>query len=809
MSFAISMFTATGNINAQTDRELQTYPFIDAIPKPSGVGQPILVNFGLLNNLARATDGWNVTAVITDPDGHVETFARMTWSTGTVGITYVPTKEGEYKLQCKFGGEYYNSGNPISTAYYTASESEVVTIQVTTEWQPTHPGFDLPDEYWVRPIDAQLREWWSIAGSWVAKPLNGFAPYNDAPESAHILWTMPIGDTLGGLTGGLNGDVSFQDGDAYEGKFTGNMIMGGVLYYNKYAYNGVTGRQSPNQAIVAVDLHTGEKLWERSYDFGGGRIATGQILTWLSMNNRGTFAYIWLASGTDMFALDAKTGDLRYNMTNVPSGTIYWGENGEMLKYQLVNYGTTDNPNYHLLEWNSSRVTGATTGSWGSGAMGSYNASLPRCYNFNVSIGAGTVLNGSILYAFPYDRVVVGAYSSERIILSAISLKPGEEGRMIFTNKEWYSPNDLVGIAGEAYVQSQWSAISQEDLVITFWVKDSRTNYAFSLENGGFLWKTDPQIYADAWTSGGLGGCHVIVYHKLISASVGGIVYCHDVKTGELLWTYEAADKYTESYLAQSWWIRPQFASCGKVYFAHEEHSAQEPKPRGVPYFALDVETGEEIWRIDGAFRQSNWGGRSIIGDSIIVTQDTYNQQIYAIGKGPSAMTVTTPDVSIAVNKPILIKGTIMDISPGTQNTALQLRFPNGVPAIADACMSEWMLYVYKQFDRPHEAVGVPVTIAAVDPTGNYVTLGNTVSDASGNYVVEFTPTTEGQYTIYAYFDGSASYYGTSAQDTLLVTSADTTTNTNNNPPYELYIIGMGIVVIVVNLIAILLFRKK
>jgi hypothetical protein len=111
---------------------------------------------------------------------------------------------------------------------------------------------------------------------------------------------------LGGLTGGLNEAVSFQDGDAYEGKFTGNMIVGGVLYYNKYAFNGVTGRQSPNQAIVAVDLHTGEKLWERSYDFGGGRIATGQILTWLNMNNRGTFAYIWLTSGTDMFALDLK-----------------------------------------------------------------------------------------------------------------------------------------------------------------------------------------------------------------------------------------------------------------------------------------------------------------------------------------------------------------------------------------------------------------------------------------------------------------------------------------------------------------------
>jgi outer membrane protein assembly factor BamB len=409
-----------------------------------------------------------------------------------------------------------------------------------------------------------------------------------------------------------------------------------------------------------------------------------------------------------------------------------------------------------------------------------------------------------MIYAFPSDRIIFGAYSSESLTLSAISLKRGEEGRMLFTNKEWYSPNDLVGIGGEAYVQSSWSAISQEDLVITFWVKDSRTNYAFSLENGEFLWKTSPQTYADAWTSGGLGGCHVIVYHKLISASVGGIVYCRDIKTGELLWTYEAADKYTESYLAQSWWIRPQFASCNKVYFAHEEHSAQEPKPRGVPYFALDVESGDEVWRIDGAFRQSNWGGRSIIGDSIIVTQDTYNQQIYAIGKGPSAMTVTVPDIAVAAKSPVLIRGTIMDISPGADSDALKMRFPNGVPVVSDADMSEWMLYVYKQF--PETMVnGVPIRFEAVDPNGNYVTLGETVSDANGRFSFSFTPDKDGQYDIYAFFDGSASYYKTDAQTELIVAPS-----ASSGPQYALYALIVGIVLIIINVfVGILLLRKK
>jgi hypothetical protein len=363
----------------------------------------------------------------------------------------------------------------------------------------------------------------------------------------------------------------------------------------------------------------------------------------------------------------------------------------------------------------------------------------------------------------------------------------------------------LESIATESYTQSQWSAISQEDMVITFWVKNSRIHYAFSLETGKYLWKTQPQTYADAWVSGSLGGQNIIVYHKFISSSAGGIVYCRDIKTGELLWTYEADDPYTESYLAPNWWVRPQFASCGMVYFGHEEHSPQEPKPRGAPYFALDVETGTEVWRINGAFRQTQWGGRSIIGDGIIVTQDTYDQQIYAIGKGPSSMTVTAPDVAVVANTPVLIRGTILDVSPGTDSVELKLRFPNGVPAVADKDMSEWMLYVYKQFSQPHVA-GVPIAIEAVDPNGDYVPLGTTMSDANGRFSFSFTPDKEGQYYIYAFFDGSVSYYKADAQTELIVTPY----SSSDGPQYALYAFIVGIVIIIaIVFVGLLIFKKK
>ncbi|MDR2700689.1 MAG: PQQ-binding-like beta-propeller repeat protein [Nitrososphaerota archaeon] len=815
--FAVSIIATAGITNAQTTgTDFPTYPFIDAIPKTAGVGQSILVNFGLLNNLARDGDGWNVTAVITDPDGQVERITGMTWSTGTVGKNYVPTKEGDYTLKCVFERVYYVTGVTIvRSGWYAASESETVTLHVSGEGKPEYPGHAIPSDYWTRPIDGQLREWYSISGSWVVRPINRYAPYNDAPDSPHILWTQPIGDNIGGLAGGEFA-FGYQDGDGYEGRFTGAIILSGILYYNKYQ-SGM-----PTQAIVAIDVHTGEKLWERSYTFANARITTGQILSWFSLNNRGAWAYIWLSNGTNMYALEAKTGDLVYNMTNVPSGRIYYGSNGELLKYQLVNYGTGADPDWYLLQWNSSRVVmgNATSqdGSWGSAVRGrSFNAT-ERGYDLNVSIGAGTVLTGNLIYAFPMDRVVVGSTGNmpgvgQNITLSAISLKPGEAGRLLFKNVIWDAPNSFQDIQYESYRQSDWTAISQEDEVIVYWEKNTRVNYAFSLKTGGFLWKTAPQSYANSWMAGTLSvteggyGFGIIVYNKLYTASVGGEVYCYDINTGQTLWIYEATDEYTESYLTENWWLAPLIVSEGKIYFGVEEHSTLEPKPRGAPFFALDAETGDLVWEINGAFRQSQWGGHALIGDSVIITQDTYDQQIYAIGKGPSAMTVSAPDVGVAVNTPVMIKGTIMDVSPGTDSKNLQMRFPNGVPAVSDESMSEWMLYLYKQFERPTNTKGVLISIDAIDPNGNYVNLGTTTSDANGRFALEFTPKTEGQYTIYAIFEGSKSFYPTMAQNEMTTTAITAKEQNSNNLMYGLYIIGI-VMIIVVLLVGLLILRK-
>ena len=796
LSFIASML-AVPNVNAQS--KVVSWPFVDAIPNPAGVGQAVLFNWGLIQPLDTYNDGWNVTLQITYPNGKVENHTGKTWSTGTIGRYLTFAEPGNYTAQCFFDGETYKGRN------YAPGESDIITFEIIEGWyKPIHPGHSMPTSYWTRPVDSQLREWYSIMGSWVAIPRNFYAPYNAAPESAHILWNMPIGDTMGGLAGGANLEVGFQNGDAYEGKFAGSIILAGVLYYNKYVSN------SPQQAIVAVELRTGKVLWENTYSFGNSRISRGQTLNFVTENNRGAWAYIWLTSGTTMYALDAKNGDLKYNMTNVPGGTIYVGPSGEMLKYAVTNIGTTANPNWRLTQWNSTYVVNrgktGTADAWGSQIQGrTYDASLG--YDVNVSVSGMTTTPGSILVAFPGDRVILAPAISatDGVFLTGISIDSENPGQVLFYRRQTQAPSVWADLT--LTTQSRWAAFSDDPYVAIFWTKENRMNYAFSLETGKYMWESEPHRYQDAWTNAGLQGA--IVNGKLYEASLAGIVYCYDVETGKELWTYEAKDQYTESYLGENWWLTIPFISDGKVYVGHMEHSTLEPKPRGAPFFCLDAETGDLIWKIDGAFRQTLWGGQAVIGDSIIATMDTYDQQIYAVGKGPSDMTVLAPNIAITAGTTALISGTVMDVSPGTQSDRAQLQFPKGVPVASDESQSEWMLHVYKQFAAPATFTGVEISLYAWDGQSEESELiGKTTTDIYGRYSVAWTPTKAGQYEIYAFFDGSASYYSSEAKAEAYVSAAPEIVEVET-PPYELYIIGVGIAIIAVVLIGVVLILKK
>jgi len=303
------------------------------------------------------------------------------------------------------------------------------------------------------------------------------------------------------------------------------------------------------------------------------------------------------------------------------------------------------------------------------------------------------------------------------------------------------------------------------------WVKEQRKFYAFSLDNGEHLWTTDSEIYLDAYGWGNMEHEWLFTDKYLYSTGVGGIIYCRSLETGKTVWTYKANDPYQEYLFTNNWWQRILFISDGKLYTAHAEHSSLNPLPRGAPMLCLDLETGDEIWRADGLLRTTHWGGRAIIGDSIIAMMDTYSQMVVAIGKGPSKITVSIKDNVVPLGSSVLIDGTVMDVSPGTESSDLKLRFPNGVPAVSDDSMVDWMKYVYKQFECPADVEGVDVFLKILDPNGEWYSVTVT-SDRNGVFSHMWAPSVVGEYHVTAAFEGSKSYYPSQATTTFGVDQA-------------------------------------
>jgi len=71
---------------------------------------------------------------------------------------------------------------------------------------------------------------------------------------------------------------------------------------------------------------------------------------------------------------------------------------------------------------------------------------------------------------------------------------------------------------------------------------------------------------------------------------------------------------------------------------------------------------------------------------------------------------------------------------------------------------------VYKQFERPADAVGVDVIVSVLDPNNNCYEVARTTSDASGYFGCTFEPEVPGVYKVVATFEGSGAYYGSFAE---------------------------------------------
>jgi hypothetical protein len=766
-TFIIALPTATAQ--AET---VQSYPFIGATPNPVGVNQAVLLHVGISQQLSSSDMGWEgLSVTIVRPDGQTDTISNIrTDSTGGTGRNYVPTMVGTYQLQTHFPEQtIYIQPFFSPTGYnvtYAASNSEVIELVVQEDPIPYYPGHPLPDEYWTRPINAQFFEWNAISGDWLKPagsytmpPIPKYHPYNeDAPETAHILWTKPY--TQGGLAGGEMGDLQYEMGDAYELKFMGSVIMSGILFYNRFEDRGGTNL---DQDVVAVDLRTGEELWVKNWN--NERLDFGQVFYWDSYNYHGVFGYLWTEQSGTWKAYDPLSGRWEYTMTNVPSGWNLYGPKGEIYRYTLnLNAGT-------LSLWNSSRVV-SNAGSWRPQGN-TYNATNGIEWTIDIPTG----LPGSLCTYFLFDRILGSTSSgllvdpSTEVTSWAISVAPGHEGALLF--------NKTVSITQEP-VTGVWCDASIEDKIFVVSAKENRRYYGFSLDTGDLVWTTEPETYLsfyDKWFGPAIG------YGKFYTGRASGIVTCYDLATGNKLWTYNVRDEYAEILWSNNFPIEYHFLADGKICLSYGEHSPINPTGRGAPMVVLNATTGEEIWKL--SWFNNWWGGHVMIGDSIMVGMNGYDNRLYSIGKGPSAITAETTLAVVPKYTGVSLRGTVMDVSPGTQDYAIAARFPNGVPAVADDDMTDWMQYVYMQYQRPTDTMGVPVRIQIVDPAGTYAWIGTATSDSYGNYEYSFIPQMEGTYTIIATFIGSKAYWG--SQQTTYLTVGPATAAYPTIPPYPGY----------------------
>ena len=95
------------------------------------------------------------------------------------------------------------------------------------------------------------------------------------------------------------------------------------------------------------------------------------------------------------------------------------------------------------------------------------------------------------------------------------------------------------------------------------------------------------------------------------------------------------------------------------MYIYSSEHSPTKPLWRGSYVRDVNTTNGQEIWKIED-FNQG-----FALADGYLVTANQYDNNIYCIGIGPSATTVSAPQTVITLGSSVMITGTITDQSPG------------------------------------------------------------------------------------------------------------------------------------------------
>ncbi len=819
-------------VNAHTPAwNVPLYAYLHATPNPVGVNQQVMLVFWFDKPPPSAAgsggDRWTgIMLQITKPDGTNENLGPFTSdSVGGAYAQYTPSQTGIYSFSLSFGGQtaslyHPDTGIPgtpnafVNDTFYMANTASISLI-VQSDQIPTTIQYPLPTEYWTRPIEAQNTEWASIASNWLGQPF-GY-PYNKlqsggvAPNSAHVMWSnvQQFDGVVGGTNVGMQG-MTYYSGLAYECKLGAPIIMQGRVYFNMPLSNNPTGN-----GYACIDLQTGEQYWRVNQSFGSEPMSPpfGQLFDYESMNQHGVIpnGYIWRMESTSFtssnwIAYDGFSGSWLFTLTNVPSGFDSVGSNGERLRYVLNGAGGW------LALWDNT----AAKGLYGSNGTDSAafqwrpigkTVDASKAYVWNVSLPSSLGAGAAVVDVIPNDLMLgrssnfagITSYGTpDPYTLWAISLKPESRGQLLWIQSYPAPANNLTRVIGKL------DPISR---IFTMYDKENIQSTGYSVDTGNKVWGPTEQEAAFnyyATTAGVMSsGTSQVAYGKLYTTGFSGTTYCYDMKTGALLWNQSTPSGFETPYGGYSSLIGA--IADGKVYTYYIDHSPNAPPAKGVKVRCYDATTGKELWNIMG------WSGdRSMaIADGYMVFFNLYDGKLYCLGKGPSATTVTAPELTLAKGSQVLIKGTVTDQASAAKEL-IQTGKQAIVPAISDADQSSWMQYLYMQKPKPTTATGVQVKLAVEDNNGNLQNIGSVTSDIDGGYAFAWTPNTEGLFKVIANFEGTNSYYGSSASTYCMIGSSATSSEAQSGISTEtLLIAGIAVIIVIALIVAAVLLRKR
>jgi outer membrane protein assembly factor BamB len=795
-----------------------TYPNVLArlafTPNPVGVNQIFTINLWTTPPPSAERFRKDYRVVITKPDGQQNTVLIDSYvADGTAWFPYLADQVGDWTLQFFAPGQfnpagYYNDGEWQTTEfpgsmyydsdYYPPCNTPEQTLTVQEEFVYSWPLIDLPTDYWTRPISMEHREWAQIAGNYpweyaeiwseYSGDADWYGPYCTAPNTSHVVWKKQ--DDVAGIIGGeagVYGDLGSVS--------TPNVIYMGRCY-DTYTVPGV------GSVAGCYDLRTGEIYYEIPTSEGG-------------------------------------VTPIKIAYTKPADNAVPGAGAARPITATLIGVDSTSNPTelYHINPWDGTVRTFDLTSEGGPGRIIAFRGS----WFLSVRDSSDSVVdpymmshfwnrtsiqdNGYPTYLYNWSCISTSRNFEDRLTSNiTYRLCPSFRGSAYPESSKW----NWYGRMGTADLDTGYTVITRRFFDNAVWGGE---NIGVSLISGEVLWErfyenapysprttvADEGVAVICFNQGEVIGLDMATgnikwsftgnsypfggFWGYDEAAAYGMAYfwsydgvqAYDLQNGGLVWHYnDFAVPFETTYTGSTGKEAYSFngngiVADGKVYTRNSEHTATAPYTRGWSLHCIDAYTGEGIWKIGAPMNPS------AAADGYLTAGNSYDGYMYVFGKGESELTVSAPMVGVAKGSPMMITGSVLDMSPAQAGTA----------CVSVDSMDTQMDYIHVK--RPIDGLyhnetinGVPVTLTAIGEDGSYVEIGTTTSDGYyGNFGMEWTPENEGVYEIIASFDGSDAY-GSSVAATKVVVGPAAAAGGIIEPEHPLISTDMAIIIAVV-----------